>query len=203
MDYQIERSFRTKDSELIAGVDEAGRGPLAGPVVAAAVIFPPSVWIYGVDDSKKVKPARREELLPVIERTAISIGVGIVDHDVIDRINIFQATLLAMQLAVQDLDPPPQRLLVDGPWGPETSIPVTPIVGGDCKCFSIAAASIIAKVTRDRLMTELDRQYPEYGFARHKGYGTRAHLEAIRKFGPCPIHRVSFRMPCKEGGNYV
>jgi ribonuclease HII len=198
LDYRIERSVRTGETVFIAGVDEAGRGPLAGPVVAAAVIFPPEMWIYGVDDSKKLSAAKREQLFPLIERSAVSVGIGIVDREVIDEINIFQASMLAMTLAIGKLDPAPHHLFVDGPWSPGKTIPCTPLVGGDGKCFSIAAASIIAKVTRDRLMIEFDQKYPHYGFARHKGYGTREHLDAIRKFGPCAIHRRSFRMPAME-----
>ncbi len=195
LDYSIEPGLWRSGHEFVAGVDEAGRGPLAGPVVAAAVIFPHGVWIEGVDDSKRLTPARRERLYEVISRCAVGIGVGVVGQDVIDRINILQATMLAMRDAVDGLHPRPEYLLVDGPRAPDAAVPALPLVDGDARCFSIAAASIIAKVTRDRLMVRYDSDFPGYGFARHKGYGTREHLEAIRKLGPCAIHRRSFRMP--------
>lgn len=178
----------------VAGVDEAGRGPLAGPVVAAAVIFPPETTLDGVRDSKKLTSARREALFQAIGDTALSVGVGRVDHDVIDQINILQATYQAMRLAVEKLSPEPGHVLVDGRPIPELPVPQTAIVGGDRCCFSIAAASIVAKVTRDRLMMEYDKAYPVYGFARHKGYGTRSHIQMIRRYGFCPIHRKTFRI---------
>ena len=183
MNYGIERKLRAGTLRLIAGVDEAGRGPLAGPVVAAAVIFPPEVFIAGVDDSKALTPERREELFPVITLAAEGIGIGIVNHETIDEINILQATLLAMKIAFGKLNPAPAHCVVDGTILPGIRMPATPMVGGD------------------RLMEELDREYPQYGFARHKGYGTREHMAALRKFGPSPVHRKSFRMPGKEGGN--
>jgi ribonuclease HII len=201
MNYGIERKLRAGTLRLIAGVDEAGRGPLAGPVVAAAVIFPPEVFIAGVNDSKALTPERREELFPVITLAAEGIGIGIVDHETIDEINILQATLLAMKIAVGKLKPVPDHCVVDGTMLPGIRMPATPMVGGDRACFSVAAASIVAKVTRDRLMQELDREFPQYGFARHKGYGTREHMAALRKFGPSPVHRKSFRMPGKEDEN--
>jgi ribonuclease HII len=184
----------------VAGIDEAGRGPLAGPVVAAAVVFPPEVWIQGVDDSKALTAARRERLFGIIMECSEDVGIGIVTHEEIDALNIYRATMKAMHDAVARLRLPPGHLLVDGPRFSHPLIPSTAVVGGDARCFSIAAASIVAKVTRDRLMAEYGRIYPEYGFARHKGYGTAAHMEAIREFGPCPIHRSSFRLPPRSGG---
>jgi len=198
LDYSIERKFWRMGIEHLAGIDEAGRGPLAGPVVAAAVIFSPEVWIYGVDDSKKLNQHRREKFFDVIQQSAVSIGVGIVQHDCIDEINIYQATMKAMAESVTALDPVPAQLLIDGPRYQNSNIPYKAIIDGDALCFTIAAASIIAKVTRDRLMMEYHEQFPQYGFAKHKGYGTREHLEAIRKYGPCEIHRRSFRMPAKQ-----
>jgi ribonuclease HII len=196
----FEHTLRDSGIELIAGVDEAGRGPLAGPVVAAAVIFGPSCIIEGVDDSKKLSPARRVELFEQIVSQALAVGVGILPPDEIDELNIYRASMRAMEQAVARLSPSPQHLLVDGPRYLDRSIPSTPIVDGDAKCFSIAAASIIAKVTRDRIMTELDARFPHYGFAKHKGYGTPGHLAALKKYGPSPVHRKSFRMPGKESG---
>jgi ribonuclease HII len=200
LDCTIERARWAAGIRRVAGVDEAGRGPLAGPVVAAAVVFPPEVWIQGVDDSKAITPARRELLYDVILGSAEDVGVGIVSHEGIDEVNIYRATIRAMHEAVARLGRVPGHLLVDGPRFDHPSIPGTALVGGDARCFSIAAASIIAKVTRDRLMIEYDRIYPEYGFARHKGYGTAAHMEALRRFGPCPIHRRSFRLPSRGDG---
>ncbi len=176
----------------IAGVDEAGRGPLAGPVVAAAVIFPPHLTLPGVDDSKKLTPDRREQLFEIIHARALAVGCGVVGHLEIDSINILQATYKAMHLALASLPVTPQHVLVDGNSFPGTGIPYTTIVNGDALCHTIAAASIIAKVTRDRLMSESDLLYPGYGFARHKGYGTVAHREALARLGPCPIHRRTF-----------
>lgn len=194
LDLTFERELWDRGFTLVAGVDEAGRGPLAGPVVAAAVMFPPEVWIEEVDDSKKLSARKREELFERITQDVQCVGIGIVSHTVIDQINIYQATLQAMAEAVAKLLPVPQHLLVDGPAYRSTHLPCTPLLDGDARCFSIAAASIIAKVTRDRMMTEMDKQYPQYGFAKHKGYGTKEHYEAIRKFGPCEIHRKSFRL---------
>ena len=199
VDLIFERKYWDRGLRCIAGVDEAGRGPLAGPVVAAAVMFPQNLWIDGVDDSKKLSPSRREDLFEIIRRNASSIGYAIVPHTMIDQINIYQAAMQAMQEAVSLLTPSPQHLLIDGPRYHDHSIPFTAIVDGDAKCFSIAAASIVAKVVRDRLMVDLDNRFPEYGFARHKGYATPEHLDAIRKHGPCEIHRRSFRMPASTG----
>jgi len=178
----------------IAGIDEAGRGPLAGPVVAAAVIFPANhAFIPGINDSKKLTPAAREQMIRVIQEKAAAIGIGIVPHEEIDKINILQATFKAMREAVTALSLVPDYLLIDGNKKPGIDLPQRCIVKGDSLSMSIAAASIVAKVTRDRIMVEYDRQYPHYGFARHKGYGTARHIAAIREFGLCPIHRRSFQ----------
>ena len=177
----------------VAGVDEAGRGPLAGPVVAAAVILPDGLILPDVDDSKKLSAQVREELFDMISREAIGVGVGIGDHHLVDRINILQATLSAMRDAVLSLDPAPDFLLIDGISCIPMNIPQRTMKKGDSLSLSIAAASIIAKVTRDRIMREYDAIYPGYGFANHKGYGAASHLAAIARLGPSPIHRKSFR----------
>lgn len=176
----------------ICGVDEAGRGPFAGPVVAGAVILDPEKEILYLNDSKKLSEKKREALYEEIMEKAISVGVGMVDNKVIDEINILQATYLAMRKAIAALDPQPDFILADAVTIPEIDIPQTGIIKGDAKSVSIAAGSIVAKVTRDRLCMEYDRMYPEYGFASHKGYGTAAHIEAIRKYGPLDIHRRTF-----------
>nr|WP_236021849.1 ribonuclease HII [Geomesophilobacter sediminis] len=178
--------------QRIAGVDEAGRGPLAGPVVAAAVILPPGLMLPGVNDSKQLTAEQREVLFDVIHAEAVSVGVGIGDHDLIDSINILQATLSAMREAVSKLAPAPDFLLIDGISSVPLNIPQRTVKQGDALSLSIAAASIIAKVTRDRMMVQYDLQYPGYGFASHKGYGAAAHLAAIAELGPCPIHRKTF-----------
>lgn len=190
--WEIEETRHADGYKWICGVDEAGRGPLAGPVCAAAVILPRGLDIPGLDDSKKLSDRRRRELYDVITGAAAAYAIALVDQERIDEINILQATFRAMEEAVSKLSPQPDLALVDGNREPALSMPCETIVGGDGKCASIAAASILAKVTRDRLMEELDRQYPEYGFAVHKGYGTRRHYEALRQYGPCPIHRRSF-----------
>jgi ribonuclease HII len=177
----------------VAGIDEAGRGALAGPVVAAAVILPPGLVIPGVDDSKKLPPARREELFDVIMAEALEVGVGYGDHCLIDRINILQATLEAMRGAVLELAAPPDFLLVDGISRVPLPIHQRTIKQGDGASISIAAASIIAKVTRDRLMAEFEGRFPGYGLAEHKGYGCASHMAAIARLGPCEIHRKTFR----------
>ena len=186
----------------IAGVDEAGRGPLAGPVVSAAVILPEDFSVPGVTDSKRLTPKKRDHLYTEIYREAVSVGIGIVDPVEIDRINILQASLTAMAIAVSNLKPFPDMLLIDGNRSVDKSlfpekrwltIKQETIVGGDSKSVSIAAASIVAKVTRDRLMAGYHIDYPQFGFPVHKGYATRTHLEAIERFGCCPIHRQSFR----------
>lgn len=176
----------------ICGIDEAGRGPLAGPVVAGAVILPAGERILYLNDSKQLSAAKRDELFDVIYDKATAVSVGIVDHERIDEINILQATYEAMRYAVMNLSQKPDILLNDAVTIPGIDIKQVPIIKGDAKSCSIAAASIIAKVTRDRIMDEMDKQYPEYGFARNKGYGSAQHIEAIRKFGPCTIHRRSF-----------
>ena len=180
----------------ICGIDEAGRGPLAGPVAAGAVILPKDCCILYLNDSKKVSAAKREELYQEISEKAVALGVGIVSPERIDEINILQATYEAMHQAIeklgQDRGISPDLLLVDAVTIPDISVKQVGIIKGDAKSVSIAAASILAKVTRDRMMVEYDQMYPEYGFASHKGYGSRAHMEAIRKYGPCPIHRKTF-----------
>ena len=196
---KTERTLWAQNIEYIAGVDEAGRGPLAGPVVAAAVIFPKEFIMYGVDDSKKLSARKREELFMMISQQAMSVGVGIIDHKVIDRINILQATHLAMRRALENLAVKPDYVLVDGNSFKHDTLRFQNIIGGDAKSFTIAAASIIAKVTRDRLMCELDVCFPQYGFARHKGYGTPQHIEAIRTYGICEIHRKSFHPSILQG----
>ncbi len=191
---EAENRLRGQGYTLICGVDEVGRGPLAGPVMAGAVILPPDteLVIPGVDDSKKVTPKKRAELYGIIQEKAIAWAVGATDVETIDRINILQATMLAMQRAIAQLDPQPDALLVDALTLHDISIPQQPIVHGDARSVSIAAASILAKVTRDTLMEELDELYPQYGFRDNKGYGTAAHIAAIREYGPCPIHRKTF-----------
>ena len=192
MDY-FEKMYYGRGYQKIAGVDEVGRGPLAGPVVAAAVILPKDGIGPQLFDSKQISSKKREELYPSILKEALGVGVGIVGQEEIDRINIFQATLRAMVSAIENLPFPPDFLLIDGTQGLKFSIPQKSIVKGDRLSNSIAAASIVAKVTRDRMMEEYHRQYPQYDFARHKGYGTRQHRRAIEKFGICELHRKSFR----------
>jgi len=177
----------------IAGVDEAGRGPLAGPVVAAAVILPPAFHDPRITDSKKLSPDQRERLYDVIYHGALSVGIGIVDSGEIDRINILQASLLAMRMAVQNLAPPPDHLLIDGTFPTGLELSQEPIPKGDALSISIAAASIVAKVSRDRMMDIYHVHYPRFGFIRHKGYPTREHQAAIQAFGCSPIHRKTFR----------
>lgn len=179
-------------SILEAGVDEAGRGPLAGPVVVAAVILPDKYDLPWLDDSKKLSAKRREQLLPKIEDQAIAFSVVIVDATEIDRVNILQATMNGMQRAVENLRPRPQRAMIDGNRAPDMHCEVKTVVGGDGLIASISAASVLAKVYRDRLMQSMHDLYPHYGFDRHKGYPTAYHLERLRVLGPCPIHRTSF-----------
>jgi len=174
------------------GIDEAGRGPLAGPVAAAAVILPPDRNIPFLNDSKKLSPKKREELFDIIRAEAVAFSVTLIDAQRIDEINILQATYEAMRQAVSGLQMRPDVLVNDAVTIPGIDLPQAAVVKGDAKCISVAAASILAKVTRDRLMEEYDALYPGYGFAKHKGYGTAAHIEAIRTLGPCPIHRRSF-----------
>jgi ribonuclease HII len=177
---------------LEAGVDEAGRGPLAGPVVVAAVILPANYELESLDDSKRLSASRREQLAPRIESQAVAFTVEFVEVDEIDRVNILQATLNGMRRAVEKLEPSPQRALIDGNRAPSLSCEVKTLVGGDGLVASISAASVLAKVYRDRLMRSMHETYPAYGFDRHKGYPTRHHLEQLRRLGPCPIHRKSF-----------
>jgi ribonuclease HII len=184
---------RQQGHKSVAGIDEAGRGPLAGPVVAAAVILPCGLHLPGVTDSKKLSAARRQELYGLILGRAFSVGVGEAAVQEIDELNVLQATLLAMERALAVLEPKPDFLLIDGITPLPVTIPQRTIAKGDSLSLSVAAASIVAKVTRDRQMMEWDERYPGYGFARHKGYGTRDHLAAIARLGPCPIHRLTFR----------
>ncbi|MCG9126111.1 ribonuclease HII [Candidatus Poribacteria bacterium] len=192
--YSYERASLKKGYKDIAGIDEAGRGALAGPVVAAAVILPIECTIEGLKDSKQLTSKQRELLVDVIQSKAISVGVGIIDNYIIDKINILQATLQAMNKAVEQLDQQPEYLLVDGSKMPDTHISGEAIPKGDNLSISIAAASVIAKTTRDRLMIEYDTTYPEYSFPKHKGYPTVLHRRAIAKFGPTEIHRKTFKL---------
>jgi ribonuclease HII len=187
----------------VAGLDEAGRGPLAGPVVAAAVILDPDRRVRGLADSKLLTAERREELFAVISERAVAIGVGIVDHVTIDRINILQATKRAMTEAIASLTVAPELVITDFVAVPALTCPQRNIVDGDARCATVAAASIIAKVTRDRLMLEADKAFPEYGFARHKGYATADHLAALDRHGACPIHRRSFSGVWRQGELFV
>ena len=188
---KYEREYLEK-YHVICGIDEAGRGPLAGPVVAAAVVLPMDRDFIYLDDSKKVTEKRRAVLFDEIRDHAIAFGIGTADQEMIDEINILQATYHAMRDAISQLDPAPQLTLNDAVTIPGIEIPQVPLIKGDSLSVSIAAASILAKVTRDRFMIEMDAIYPEYGFAKHKGYGTAEHIAAIRKYGPCPLHRRSF-----------
>lgn len=187
-----ERIKREKGYQLIAGVDEAGRGPLAGPVYAAAVILPWHAQIPGIDDSKKLTEKKREALFDVIREQAISYGIASVDEKTIDEINILNASLFAMRLAVEQLSVPAEYILIDGNQSKGMPEPCETLVKGDARSMNIAAASILAKVARDRFMRKIAEEYPEYGFSKHKGYGTKAHYEAIQKYGVLPIHRRSF-----------
>lgn len=187
-----EYEYRYAACKNICGIDEAGRGPLAGPVVAGAVVLPPDCEILFLNDSKKLSEKRREELFWEIQEKAVTWSVGIVGPDVIDEINILQATYQAMRQAVAGLSLTPELLLVDAVTIPDVEILQEPIVKGDAKSVSIAAASILAKVSRDHMMAEYDTLFPEYGFAKHKGYGTAAHIAALKELGPCPIHRRTF-----------
>ena len=192
---EYERALYAKGYEFVCGIDEAGRGPLCGPVVAAAVILKKDDHIEGVNDSKKLTEKKREELFEIIKERAVAWSVGIVDEETIDRINILEATRLAMKKAVEGLRQKPDFALVDAEKKVPIDVPYSPIIKGDALSESIAAASIIAKVTRDHMIIELDKEYPEYGFAKNKGYGTKEHTEAILKYGLCKAHRRSF---CKK-----
>ena len=188
-----ENELREKGFKFICGIDEAGRGPLAGPVVVASVIMPADPMIEGVNDLKKISAKQREELYEKIIKEAISYGVAIIGQDEIDEVNILNATKKGLTISLQELTQKPDLILVDALNHIDTlGIPYDSIIKGDAKCYSIAAASIIAKVTRDRIMREWDKIYPEYGFEKHKGYGTASHIKAIREFGLCPIHRKTF-----------
>ena len=193
---EIDKEFFDMGMKYVCGIDEAGRGPLAGPVVVASVILPENSMIEGVNDSKKVSESKREKLYDVILQEALSYGIGIIYQDEIDEINILQATKKGLHEAILKMEIKPNVVLVDALTGIDTlGIPYKSIIKGDAKSYSIAAASIIAKVTRDRIMREWDKVYPEYGFAGHKGYGTAKHIEAIKKYGLTPIHRKTF---CKN-----
>lgn len=190
---EYENKLQKEGIKYIAGIDEAGRGPLAGPVVVGIVIMKPDSFIEGINDSKKISEKKREKLYEQITNEAIAWGVGIVDQREIDEINILNATKKALHMAITGLGTKPERILVDALEKIDTcGIPYTSVIKGDAKIYSIAAASIIAKVTRDRIMQEYDEEYPEYGFAGHKGYGTSKHIQAIKEYGPCPLHRKSF-----------
>ena len=190
--WEIENSFYSEEIRVICGVDEAGRGPLAGPVCAAAVILPKGLEIPGLTDSKKLTDKKRRELFPVIQEQALAYGIGFATEKEIDEINILQATFLAMQRALDQLTVKPDLALIDGNREKDFGLPVKTVVKGDSLSANIAAASILAKVTRDNLMQEMAETYPQYGFEIHKGYGTKAHYAALREYGACPIHRMSF-----------
>lgn len=190
--WQIERECFAEGYQIICGVDEAGRGPLAGPVCAAAVILPPELEIPGLNDSKKLTDKKRRELFPIIKESALAYGIAFADHEEIDRINILQATYLAMERAISQLSQKPDLALIDGNRAKDFGLPVKTVIHGDSLSASIAAASILAKVTRDDYMEQMAMEYPQYGFEVHKAYGTKAHYEALRQYGPCPIHRMSF-----------
>jgi ribonuclease HII len=201
--YRYEGQAWRSGLACVAGVDEAGRGPLAGPVVAAAVAVTAAHRVRGVRDSKLLTPERREELFVTIHDRALAVGVAIVDHVTIDRVNILQATRLAMLDALRRLPVAPDLVITDFVALPGLPCPQKNLVAGDARCASVAAASIIAKVTRDRIMLEMDQQFPEYGFARHKGYATPDHLAALDRHGPCPIHRRTFAGVWRQGDLFV
>lgn len=190
--WEIEDSLFTDGVEIICGVDEAGRGPLAGPVCAAAVILPKHLELPGLTDSKKLSDKKRRELYPIIKEQALAYGIGFASEQEIDQINILQATFLAMQRALDQLNRKPDLALIDGNRETDFGLPVKTVVKGDSLSLNIAAASVLAKVTRDDLMLEMAEKYPQYGFEIHKGYGTKAHYAALREYGPSPIHRMTF-----------
>ena len=190
--WSIENSWFEKGIRVICGVDEAGRGPLEGPVCAAAVILPPNMEIPGLNDSKKLSDKKRRELYPIIKEQAIAYGIAFVDHEQIDEINILQATYMAMGQAIAQLSVKPELALIDGNRAADFGVPTETVVHGDSLSASIAAASVLAKVSRDDYMLEMAKKYPQYGFEIHKGYGTKAHYAAITEHGTCPIHRMSF-----------
>ena len=190
--WKLEEELFAQGYCVVCGIDEAGRGPLAGPVCAAAVILPKNLEIPGLNDSKKLSDKRRRELFPIIQQQAIAYGIGFADHKEIDEINILQATFLAMKRALAAMEIKPEFALIDGNRETDFGLPVKTVVKGDSLSANIAAASVLAKVTRDELMDAMAKEYPQYGFEIHKGYGTKAHYEALRTYGPCPIHRLSF-----------
>ena len=190
--FAYERGLRNEGYAFVCGVDEAGRGPLAGPVCAAAVILPESCNLPDLDDSKKLTEKKRESLFDSIQEQAIAYGIAFASVEEIEKLNILAAAMLAMNRAIAKLDPAPDLALVDGNTVRDIVYPARSIVGGDGKCACIAAASVLAKVSRDRLMLELAQKYPQYGFEKHKGYGTKVHYAALEKYGPCEIHRMSF-----------
>lgn len=190
--WQIENDLFNQGIRLVCGVDEAGRGPLAGPVCAAAVILPPNLHIPGLNDSKKLSDKKRREIFPLIKDQAIAYGIAFADHSEIDSVNILQATYLAMERAIAQLRIKPDYALIDGNRAKDFGLPVKTVVHGDSLSASIAAASILAKVTRDDYMVQIAKTYPDYKFEVHKGYGTKAHYEALDRFGPCAIHRMTF-----------
>lgn len=192
---KIENEKRKQGYKIVCGVDEAGRGPLCGPVVAGAVILKEDEFIEGINDSKKISEKKREKIFEEIKEKAIAYGVGIVYQEEIDKINILNATKKAMKMAVENLKVKPDFVLIDGNQNVNLEMQSEPVIKGDALSISIAAASIIAKVTRDKMLIEDDLKYPEYGFAKHKGYGTKMHIEAIKKYGLCPLHRKTF---CKK-----
>lgn len=201
--YRYEAQAWRAGLALVAGLDEAGRGPLAGPVVAAAVVLTPDRRVRKLADSKLLSPERREELFGEITARAVAVGVGIVDHETIDRVNILQATRLAMIEALRGLGVEPDLVITDFVKLPGLTCPQRNLVDGDQRCATVAAASIIAKVTRDRLMVEADKQFPDYGFARHKGYATADHLAALDRHGPCPLHRRTFAGVWRQGELFI
>lgn len=190
--WELEDKYFERGMQYVCGVDEAGRGPLAGPVCAAAVILPPHLEIPGLDDSKKLSDKRRRELFPIIKEKALAYGIAFSDEQEIDTINILQSTFLAMERAIEQLNIRPDFVLIDGNREKDFGIPAETVVHGDSLSASIAAASILAKVTRDDLMLKMAEEYPQYGFEIHKGYGTKAHYAALLEHGPCPIHRMTF-----------
>lgn len=190
--YEQERLLKSCGYDFIAGVDEAGRGPLAGPVVVGAVILPLGFHLPMINDSKKLSAKQREELYDIIKEVAIDVQRAVIDIEMIDRINIYQATIFGMYSAIEKLSPQPHAVLIDAVPLPELTMPSVSLIGGDAISASIGAASIIAKVERDRIMLKLDEEFPQYGFAKHKGYGTAEHIRALQQYGPCPIHRQSF-----------
>lgn len=190
--WEIEDSLKEKGVGVICGVDEAGRGPLAGPVYAAAVILPEHLEIPGLDDSKKLTDKRRRELMPIIKENAIAYGIGFATEQEIDEINILQATFLAMERAISQMEVKADFALIDGNREKDFGLPVMTVVKGDSRSANIAAASILAKVSRDNFMDQMAQFYPQYGFEIHKGYGTKAHYEALRTYGHCPLHRLTF-----------